>query len=86
MKERYGKKVTSLDLLRMLSDAIYALEQDSHQETDDPISEDFSGKALFTESQEKYIEYIHCFYVENVAVFCVFTIVNLPTKLYHVFF
>ena len=27
----------------MLSDAIHALEQDSQQETDDPMSEDASG-------------------------------------------
>ena len=44
------EKVTSLDFLRMLSDAIHALEQDSQQETDDPISEDASGKSLSTES------------------------------------
>ena len=36
------ERVTSLDLLRMLSDAIHALEQDSQSETDDPISEDAS--------------------------------------------
>ena len=46
------EKVTSLDLLRMLSDAIHALEQDSQQETDDPISEDASGKSLSTESPQ----------------------------------
>ena len=46
------EKVTSLDLLRMLSDAIHALEQDSQQETDDPISEDASGKSLSTESRQ----------------------------------
>ena len=36
------ERVTSLDLLRMLSDAIHALEQDSQHHTDDPISEDAS--------------------------------------------
>ena len=37
MKGRYGK-----ELLRMLSDANHAVEQDSQRETDDPISEDAS--------------------------------------------
>ena len=48
------EKVTSLDLLRMLSDAIHALEQDSQQETDDPISEDASSTTLFAESPQKF--------------------------------
>ena len=46
-------KVTSLDLLRMLSDAIHALEQDSQQETDDPISEDGSETIISTESHKE---------------------------------
>ena len=45
------EKVTSLDLLRMLSDAIHALEQDSQQEIDDPISEDASD----TESPKEVV-------------------------------
>ena len=36
------ERVTSLDLLKMLSDAIHALEQDSQHHTDDRISEDAS--------------------------------------------
>ena len=36
------ERVTSLDLLRMLSDAIHALEQDSQHHTDHSISEDVS--------------------------------------------
>ena len=48
------EKVTSLDMLRMLSDAIHALEQDLQQETVDPISEDASGKALSTESPQVF--------------------------------
>ena len=47
------EKVTSLDLLRMLSDAIHALEQDSQQETNATISEDASGTTLSTESPEE---------------------------------
>ena len=49
------EKVTSLDLLRMLSDAIHALEQDSQQETDDPISENDSVTAFFTDSPQEFI-------------------------------
>ena len=48
------EKVTSLDLLRMLSDAIRALEQDSQQETNDPISEDASSTTLSAESPQKF--------------------------------
>ena len=44
------ERVTSLDLLRMLSDAIHALEEDSQLETDDPISEDASETIISTES------------------------------------
>ena len=47
------ERVTSLDLLRMLSDAIHALEQDSQQETDDPISKDASS-TLSAESPQKF--------------------------------
>ena len=43
------EKVTSLDLLKMLSDAIYALEQNSQQEIDAPISGIADGTALPTE-------------------------------------
>ena len=46
--------VTSLRLLKMLSDAIHALEQESQQETDDPISEDASRKNLSTQSPEQF--------------------------------
>ena len=46
------ERVTSLDLLRMLSDAIHALE-DSQQETDDPISEDASETIISTESPKE---------------------------------
>ena len=47
------EKVTSLDILRMLSDAIHALEEDSQQETDDHIAEDASGNFLSTESSQE---------------------------------
>ena len=55
MKEiKIWEKVTSLNLLRMLSDAIHALEKDSQQETDDPISEDASSTTLSAESPQKF--------------------------------
>ena len=47
------ERVTSLDLLRMLSDAIHALEEDSQHETDDPISEDASETIISTESPKE---------------------------------
>ena len=48
------EKVTRLDLLRMLSDAIHALEQDSQQEADDPMSEEASGTTLSIESLQEF--------------------------------
>ena len=49
------ERVTSLDLLRMLSDAIHTLEQDSQQETDDAISEDASETIISTESHKEIV-------------------------------
>ena len=37
-------------------------------------------------TQEKCIEYIHCFYDVNEMVYIVITIVNIPLILYRVFF
>ena len=37
-------------------------------------------------SQEKCIEYIHCFYDVNEMVYIIITIVNIQLILYHVFF
>ena len=47
------ERVTSLDLLRMLSDAIHALEQDSQKETNDLILKDGSEAIVSTESPKE---------------------------------
>ena len=44
------EKITSLDLLRMLSDAIQALEQDPQKKTDDPFSDEAREPMTFIES------------------------------------
>ena len=49
------EKVTSLDLLKMLSDAINALEQESQEETDDPISQDAGGTMIYTDLPQEVI-------------------------------